>query len=61
MNKLSSVSPREVVPSQFSLNTAAQTAGAGLTFKEHQELPWAEQAAAPAPAQRLGEKRGDVH
>lgn len=58
MNKPSSVSlqglPQEVVPSYSSFNTAAQTAGARLTFKEHQELRWAEQAAAPPRAQRLG-------
>lgn len=54
-------SPQEVVPSYFSFNTAGQTGGARLTFKEHQELPRAEQAAVPPQAQRLGEKQGGVH
>lgn len=64
MNKHSSVplhgSPQEVVPSCFFFSTAAQTAGAELTFQNHQERPRAEQAAAPPPAQRLGEEWGDV-
>lgn len=44
MDRLRSVSPQEVVPSYFSFNAAAQTAGPKLTFKA---LPWAERAAAP--------------
>lgn len=64
MNKLSIDAPeslREVIPSYFSFNRAAQIAEAKLPFQEHQGLSRAELAAASPQVQRLGKKCGDFH